>query len=114
MDDEIPVGARLQAWRKGRGISLRKLAVALGVSSPTLLDWEASRRKPTHPFREAIEVLTQSEIKATDWPISPREQREARIREHLSGLSAESLAAPDESGPLPTSAEPKAGNGTDG
>lgn len=67
-------GLRLRAFRKARNVSLREASRQLHVAHPTLKDWENGAQVPSPPYRDAIEVWTQEEIRAREWPVSPRER----------------------------------------
>lgn len=67
-------GPRLRRFREGLGLSLREAARQLHVAHPALKDWEEEKQTPTSPYRDAIEVWTNGDIKASDWPLSGRER----------------------------------------
>jgi len=97
-------GLRLREFREARKISLREAARQLHVAHPALKDWETNQ-VPTPPYREAIERWTNGAIKASDWPLSPREREivaNARqvgpVREPESGPSLD----PDASDEFPS------------
>lgn len=75
-------GSRLRAFRLARGLSLRETARQLHVKHPALREWEEESQVPAPPYREAIEIWTRGEIRASDWPLSARERemREAAGR----------------------------------
>jgi transcriptional regulator with XRE-family HTH domain len=50
---------RLTTARRAQGLSLRKMAVALGVDPGTLLDWEAGKHQPTGRSIELIGKVLQ-------------------------------------------------------
>jgi hypothetical protein len=74
MDPTEHPGPRLRAFRETRHISLRDAARQLHTVHPALKDWEERQQVPTQPFRDAIEVWTQGEIRAAEWPLSMRER----------------------------------------
>lgn len=55
-----PFGMRLQRLRKARGMTLMQLALAIGVSKPTVWAWEQERSRPTQdryaPLAKALGV----------------------------------------------------------
>lgn len=53
---EESFGARLQRLRKARGLTMAKLAVALGVSKPTIWAWENGKSRP---LDNRVEVLAE-------------------------------------------------------
>lgn len=55
-------------------LSLRESARQLHVAHPALREWEAGTQVPIAHYRDAIEVWTEGEIPAADWPLSPRER----------------------------------------
>lgn len=67
-------GPRLRQFRERLGLSLREAARQLHVAHPALKDWEGEEQTPTAPYRDAIEVWTGGEIKASDWPLQGRER----------------------------------------
>ena len=55
-------GERLRRLRDGRGLTLRELASALGVSAPAVSKWEHGSSKPRPRLRSALaEALAVSE-----------------------------------------------------
>ena len=81
-------GPRLKTFRLDRQISLRGAARQLGTVHPALKDWEEMNQTPTLPFREAIEVWTGGGIKATEWPLSPREHKNLKKAAHVVAATA--------------------------
>lgn len=74
MDPLQHPGVRLRTFRETRKISLRDAARQLHTVHPALKDWEEGQQVPTSPNRDAIEVWTEGEIKADEWPLSARER----------------------------------------
>jgi transcriptional regulator with XRE-family HTH domain len=68
--------SRLRAFRKGRGLSVRAVADALGVSHPSVLAWE-SGSCPSRPYRELIERWSGGEVPSDAWPGTAAERRVA-------------------------------------
>lgn len=67
------IGSKLRAFRVSLGLSLREASVQLNVTHPALRSWEEGESPPWPMFRRAIEVWTHGTVKASDWPMSPRE-----------------------------------------
>lgn len=93
-------GPRLRSFRKGRDLALREAARQLHVVHPALKDWEEGNQTPTAPYREAIEVWTNGEIKASDWPLTGRELQianQARLVKPVSDPDAPNGSQPSKS-----------------
>lgn len=48
----------LSAWRARESLSLTQAGKRLGVSGPTVLDWERGRKRPRAALRKVIEIIT--------------------------------------------------------
>lgn len=72
--DLIHPAKRLRAFRVRLNLSVREAARQLHVKHPSLRDWEDEIQTPTQPYRDAIEVWTSGEIKASEWPLGARER----------------------------------------
>lgn len=68
-------GPRLRRFREDRDLSLREAARQLHVAHPALKDWEDETQTPSAPYRDAIEVWTEGDIKASEWPLEGREKQ---------------------------------------
>lgn len=58
---------KLAKFMANRGISKRKAAAGLGVSTPTILDWLNGTMRPDPNNRKVIEVYTGGEVTELDW-----------------------------------------------
>ncbi len=76
---------------KGK-VSKRGAARAVGVSSPTMLDWISGRKTPAPPNRRALEIWTGGQVRESDW-ISRRERESAEKACRVAPLEAEKGAA---------------------
>lgn len=88
-------GPRLKRFRETRGLSLREAARQLHVAHPALKDWEDETQTPSQPYRDAIEVWTEGDIKASEWPL---EGREKQIAENAASVKP-AVPRASESGP---------------
>lgn len=50
-------GADLAEQRKAAGLTISELAKAIGISRPTLYDWEANPELPEIPTRRYLDAL---------------------------------------------------------
>lgn len=76
---EMGAASKLARFRARHGVSLRLAARSLGVSAPTVLDWERGRKVPSPPLRRAILIWTDGHIREEEW-MTPRERAiEARM-----------------------------------
>jgi len=50
----------------------------LGVSAPTVLDWERRRKVPCHASRRAIRIWTHGHIREEEWATPGERAREAK------------------------------------
>ena len=67
---------KLKQFLDENGVSKRQCAIALGVSSPTIIDWLRGHKRPRHVHRAAISKWTNGIVPEADWETS--EDREAR------------------------------------
>lgn len=67
---------KLRAFLEENGISKREAARAVGVASPTMLDWLRGRKTPTQAHRRAIRIWTKGKVNESDWE-SERERKAA-------------------------------------
>lgn len=65
----------LKRWREANGVSLRKAALALGVSHVAYRAWELGTSIPLPEMRKAIAVWTHGEVPEDAWPLSHQEQK---------------------------------------
>lgn len=63
METADPV-EQLIAWRKREGLSYAKAGQRLGVSGPTVLDWERRRKRPRDENRDVIEAVIGTDPKS--------------------------------------------------
>lgn len=100
---------RLRAFRIRLGLTVRGAAEQLRVVHPAYIDWESGTQVPTQPYRDAIEVWTSGDIRASEWPLK---EREAEIVEKAAQVKA---AVPASSGKLPDDEDekPRRRTGTD-
>lgn len=75
-----PAALKLAAFRERHGISLREAARLLGVSAPTVLDWERRRKVPSVASRRAIRIWTHGHIREEEWTTSRERAEEERAR----------------------------------
>jgi len=106
-------GPRLRSFRDVRGISLRDAARQLHTVHPALKDWEEMQQVPTVPFRDAIEVWTGGEIKASEWPLSVREREIIASASRVVPAVAKAPPAP-KSSPSTSDDDSAQRNGTEG
>lgn len=57
---------------------MREAARLLGVSAPTVLDWERRRKVPSLPSRRAIRIWTHGQIREEEWATPEEREQEAR------------------------------------
>lgn len=50
-------GQALASQRKAAGVTISQLAKAIGVSRPTVYEWEANRQLPEIPTRRYLDAL---------------------------------------------------------
>jgi len=72
--------AKLKAWRKLRGVTQQSFADLVGYHRTQVSGWEAGKWTPGAEEREAIEVITNGDVKASDWLSSEDLQRIARLQ----------------------------------
>lgn len=82
-------GPRLRRFRIALGLSLRGAARQLHATHPALRSWEDEEQTPTAPYRDAIEVWTGGDIKASEWPLEGRE------KQIVANAAAVKLAVPE-------------------
>lgn len=80
MSAAVSAAGKLAAFRARHGVSLRQAARLLGVSAPTVLDWERCRKVPSPASRRAIHIWTDGHIRAEEWATSRELALEARAR----------------------------------
>jgi transcriptional regulator with XRE-family HTH domain len=67
-----------RAFRVRHGLSQRAAASALGVSGPTVCEWEKQRKRPDAHHRAAIEIWTNGAVPARAW-LTAAEARVLRV-----------------------------------
>lgn len=92
----------MKAFREGLGLSLREASRQLHVVHPAYKEWEEGRQTPAPAYRDAIEVWTHGEIRASDWPMPSRErdiaEKAARVVPAARGSSPNEPVDPDDTG----------------
>lgn len=81
----------LKTWRLERGLSMSAVARLVGVSVPSVLDWERARKRPTDEYREALELL--AKIPRGIWRAPAEQAVVDRVRERLAADPPEATAA---------------------
>lgn len=110
MRTKLSCGARLRRFREKRGLGLRAAARQLHVSHPALRFWETNATTPSGPYRDAIELWTDGDIRAQDWGLTPRE---AQVAGQLAGVDVAQAQAGSTAALVPAVDAAKA-NGTEG
>lgn len=72
---------RLAGWLAETKTTMKSLAVALGVSQPTVWAWKVGAKSPKQAHAQAIERETLGAVRVADW-VTDEE------RERLSGRAA--------------------------
>jgi DNA-binding transcriptional regulator YdaS (Cro superfamily) len=70
-------------------LSARQAGSQMGVSHASVLDWESGAKSPNPLCKAEIERWTRGRVKAKDWPLSRREQRDLdtmREKKHSSAV----------------------------
>lgn len=73
----------LTAWRKAKGWSQAEAAEKLGAKQRTWAGWEIGESHPEMEYAFRLEELTEGQVIARDWrlsPLFPRKQRAANPR----------------------------------
>ncbi len=59
--------AQLHRFLKSNRITQSSMAIALGVSGPTIHDWVSGSKRPRAHYREAIAIWTNGAVPVDSW-----------------------------------------------
>lgn len=75
-----PGAELLSLFLSDHGITQSACASALGVTGPAVHDWLTGRRRPSAPFRSAIELWTRKAVPASSWALPGESDPVASVR----------------------------------
>lgn len=72
MEHPTTPGTVLRLWRERIGIRQAELARRLGVSAPSVSDWESDKKSPRIQHAIAIDTLSGGEVPMSVWTLKPK------------------------------------------